>query len=137
MVDWLRNNEIPDDIDEPTALALANLTGQPLLGATPREREIIVDDSMEWLRNNSVNPDALDEPKALALEKLTGISIPFDESRENTEKAIDALVDWLRNNEIPADIDEPTAVSLANHLTGQPLMGTTRRERQTIVDDSS
>ena len=53
---------------------------------------MIVDDSMEWLRNNSINPDDLDEPTALALERLTGINIPFDESPEDKENVMSWLI---------------------------------------------
>ena len=67
LVDWLRNNEIPADVDGPTVHALANLTGQQLVGTTRKNKQKWFADSVEWLRSNPVNSTDVDEPTALLL----------------------------------------------------------------------
>merc|ERR1711988_386178 len=78
-MEWLRNNDPnPDDLDEPAALALSNLTGIPLpKGTIPSKmKKQILDDAVDWLRNNDPNPHDVDEPTRVALSKLSSVPMP-------------------------------------------------------------
>jgi hypothetical protein len=122
-MDWVRNNDPnPEDVDDPTIQSLANLAGVPIPKKLipPEKKKPILDETMNWLRNNEPTHD-VDEPTLQKLANLTNNPIPSNIPPETKKKIIDDTMDWVRNNDPnPEDVDDPTIQSLAN-LAGVPI----------------
>ena len=58
------------EVDDPTVLALANLSGVPMpRGKIPvDQKRPVVDDALDWVRENDVKPD-VDEPTLRSCRK--------------------------------------------------------------------
>ena len=67
------NNIIPQDIDDPTLLALSNLAGTPLpKSSTPRDKRKALDAAIDWLRKNNPTAENVSNPTVTALVNFPG-----------------------------------------------------------------
>jgi hypothetical protein len=78
---------------------------------SPEERPEVVEDSVNWLRNNELKPEI---SPSYGSDEPHGEHIMPEGHDSAKKKAIDDAMNWLRNNDPnPADVDDPTA-GLAN-----------------------
>jgi hypothetical protein len=82
----------------------------------------VVNDALDWLRNNNLKQEDLDDPTVQALSNLAGLPVPSGRLPPGTKKkAADDALNWLRNNSPRSDdVDEPTLQALAN-MAGLPM----------------
>jgi hypothetical protein len=103
---------------------------------SPEEKARVVEDSVNWLRNNELKPEDVNEPTLTALDEPRG-STNAEGHIDPTQKkkAIDDAMNWLRNNDPnPADVDDPTAQGRT--LLGYPCPAVCLRRRRPEVEDS-
>ena len=97
---------------------MANLAGIPVPrdALPPGQKEPVVKESLDWLRNNNPNPEDVSEPTLKSIADLAGVPMPRKSLPPDTKKQIlDDSVNWLRDNKPkPKNVDDPTVRALAN-----------------------
>jgi len=116
-VDWLRKtNPDFDDIDDPTAEALARLASFPSDQVPRGKMNYVAESALEWLRNNDPKAKDVSDDELRDLCNLAGVSCPLRKLGPAEKKEIlESTVSWLRNNKPrPSQLDNEATSTLAN-----------------------